>query len=68
MFQAVAPILVLVHLLFVPESPRWLVDRDRPEEALRILAREHAHGHEDDELVRYEYDEICRALRMEKEN
>ena len=52
----------------MPESPRWLIDHDRSEEALDILAREHANGDREDELVQYQYNEICRALQMEKEN
>jgi MFS family permease len=68
LFQAWAPLMVLIHLFFIPESPRWLIDHDRPEEALKILADEHANGDQDDELVRYEYDEIRRALQLEKEN
>lgn len=68
LFQAFAPAVVLVHLLYTPESPRWLVDHDRSEEALKILADEHANGDTNDELVQYEYNEICRALQFEKEN
>lgn len=67
LFQAFAPIVSLVHLFFVPESPRWLINKDRPDEALRILAQEHANGDIDDELVRYEFDEIRQALELEKE-
>ncbi|CVK86008.1 related to hexose transporter protein [Fusarium mangiferae] len=68
LFQAFAPAVVLVHLLFVPESPRWLIDHDRSEEALKVLADEHANGDLNDELVRYEFDEICQALQLEKES
>lgn len=68
LFQAWAPAVVLVWLWFIPESPRWLIDHDRSEEALNILAREHANGDINDQLVRYEYNEICQAIQFEKEN
>lgn len=38
-FQMLFPIIVSLALLFCPESPRWLLLRDRPEEALEIIAR-----------------------------
>jgi MFS transporter, SP family, xylose:H+ symportor len=36
---AVPSILLFALLLLVPESPRWLVQRNRREEALRVLSR-----------------------------
>lgn len=38
-FQLVFALIVFVTLLFVPESPRWLLLRDRHEEALEVIAR-----------------------------
>lgn len=58
--------MVIVHPFFIRESPRWLVKNDRAEEALAILAAEHANGDRDDELVRHEYSEICQAIDMAK--
>ncbi|SPO06744.1 uncharacterized protein DNG_09438 [Cephalotrichum gorgonifer] len=37
--QLVFPIVVATGLLLVPESPRWLMLKDRPEEARRVIAR-----------------------------
>ncbi|KAF4547901.1 Sugar (and other) transporter-like protein 28 [Elsinoe fawcettii] len=68
LFQIVAPIVILLHLIILPESPRWLVHHDRSEEALQILAKWHANGDLDDPLVKYELQEIQNAIQLEEEN
>lgn len=40
--QCVWPLLLLIGLYWVPESPRWLILQDRIEEATAILTRLHA--------------------------
>ena len=48
------PALILsVGMLFFPESPRWLIDHNRNEEALQILADVHGKGDANADLVRF---------------
>jgi MFS transporter, SP family, arabinose:H+ symporter len=51
---AVPSALFLFALLFVPESPRWLVKQNRPAEALGILGRLGGHEHAKTELRQIE--------------
>lgn len=61
-----APSLLLVGVFFAPESPRWLIHKDKREEALDILAKYHANG-DVDELVQQELIEIVSDIRREKD-
>lgn len=48
------------------ESPRWLFSKGRDEEAIRDLAKMHANGDVNDELVLHEIEEIRDGLRRDK--
>lgn len=65
--QGAYPLLQLIFLYFVPESPRWLVAKDRTDEARALLVKYHAGGDNSSPLVDVELTEIVAALEMEKE-
>jgi MFS family permease len=64
--QGVPSVLQLVFLWFGPESPRWLISKDREVEALQVLAYYHADGNEQDPLVQFEYEEIKTAIDLDR--
>ncbi|EEB97958.1 hypothetical protein MPER_02623 [Moniliophthora perniciosa FA553] len=68
LLQATGPAILLPFAFFLPESPRWLVSTGRERQALDILARYHANGDCNDELVKHEIKEITEAICRENES
>ena len=63
-----APSVIQIFLVFfVPESPRFGIVKGKEEKAVRTLAKIHADGNEQDEMIQCEYVEIRVILRLEKE-
>ncbi|KAB8201666.1 general substrate transporter [Aspergillus parasiticus] len=63
-----APALVqVVFVFFLPESPRYLISKDRHEEAFDILATYHAEGDRNSVIVRAEIAQIERTIKLELE-
>jgi hypothetical protein len=52
----------------IPESPRYLVSKDRREEAFAILVKYHAEGDRSSELVAAEMAQIEETIKLEIEN
>ncbi|EXF83954.1 hypothetical protein CFIO01_08458 [Colletotrichum fioriniae PJ7] len=64
--QCLMPVLQLIGIFTLPESPRWLCSKDRSNEAFEILVKYHASGNRDDPFVRAEFAEIQETIRLEK--
>ncbi|EPQ29075.1 uncharacterized protein PFL1_03364 [Pseudozyma flocculosa PF-1] len=56
--QAVIGLTLALGSLLLPESPRWLLDRDRDEEGMRVLADLHGKGDPNDPKAKLEFREI----------
>ncbi|KAI0370481.1 general substrate transporter [Pilatotrama ljubarskyi] len=65
--QLLPAIPLAFFILLLPESPRYLAMKGRNEEALRVLARLHAHGDVHDTFVVNEYKEILAQVRVEQQ-
>ncbi|KAI5292127.1 hypothetical protein KEM52_006594, partial [Ascosphaera acerosa] len=64
-----APALVLALLIMLfPESPRWLIDHDRADKGLEVLAQLHAHGNTQDPWVQEEFLRIQETVAYEHEH
>lgn len=66
--QAVPGFILSAALFFFPESPRWLANHDRWEEAHEILASLHANGDKNDPVVIAELEEVREAVRIANES
>jgi len=63
--QIIPAVILAALILLFPESPRWLMDHDHPDKALRVLAQLHAHGDEKDPWVLAEFEQIQATIAYE---
>jgi MFS family permease len=57
---------LMLVMFLMPESPRWLIQKSRIEEALQVLARVHSSGDTSDAYVLAEFEEIKATLEYER--
>ncbi|KAE8442415.1 hypothetical protein EG329_003373 [Mollisiaceae sp. DMI_Dod_QoI] len=68
LLQACPSIIQMVFIFMLPESPRWLISRDRSEDAYAILVKYHAEGDADSILVKAEMAQIQSTIKIEMDN
>jgi MFS family permease len=67
LLQVLLPLIGIPGLIMIPESPRWLVSKDRIEEARQNLADIHVGGDTKHPLIEFEMAEIQQTIKAEKE-
>ena len=65
--MAFPSVIQLCFIWTVPESPRWLISKGKLEKAHQVLAKCHANGDMNDELVVLEVQEIRDTITLEME-
>ncbi|KAL9616004.1 MAG: hypothetical protein Q9160_009075 [Pyrenula sp. 1 TL-2023] len=63
--QAIPSVIQIAFLFWIPESPRWLISKDRHNEALAVLGKYHANGNIHHPTIQFEYQEIRDTLALE---
>ncbi|KAK3291086.1 sugar transporter-like protein [Chaetomium fimeti] len=67
LIQVVPSLIQLAGIWWIPESPRYLVNKERHQEALHILTKWHAGGDPHNATVQFEFREIRETIRIQKE-
>ncbi|KAF2162117.1 hypothetical protein M409DRAFT_69331 [Zasmidium cellare ATCC 36951] len=66
--QCALPSVVMCLVLFFPESPRWLIMKDRREEAAAILAKYHGDGDANAPIVTLQIHEITADMAASRDD
>ncbi|KAH9905028.1 general substrate transporter [Xylariomycetidae sp. FL2044] len=64
--QAPPALLLGILTLFLPYSPRWLVSKERHDDAKKVMYS--LHGHRGAEVVESEFAEMCQQIQIETKN
>ncbi|KAJ5698854.1 MFS sugar transporter [Penicillium macrosclerotiorum] len=67
LLQIVPAMVQIVTVMFLPESPRYLISKDRYNDAFDILTKYHAEGDRSSVIVKAELAQIERTIKLELE-
>lgn len=65
LLQALPSLIQICGVWWLPESPRFLVSKDKPDQALAVLTKHHGGGNSQDSTVQFQYREIKETIVME---
>lgn len=65
LIQAFPSIFQLCGVWWIPESPRFLVSKDKPDQAFDVLVKHHGGGNSNNATVQFEFREIKETIVME---
>lgn len=65
--QAFPSLIQLVGIWWIPESPRFLINKDKSEEALDVLTRHHGGGDVNNPTVQFQYREIKETIQADRD-
>ncbi|KAH8589562.1 putative MFS sugar transporter [Bisporella sp. PMI_857] len=68
LLQIFPAMLQITFIFFLPESPRYLISKDRADEAFDILVKYHAEGDRDSMFVKAEIAQIEATIKIELES
>lgn len=68
LLQICPSLLQVCFVFFLPESPRWLITKDRGQEARDILQKYHSEGDRGDEFVTAEFAQMTTTIQLEIES
>lgn len=63
--QCIIGLILAVGTIFIPESPRWLMDTDADEQGMKVLADLHGDGDLDDDRAKLEFKEIKKGILVD---
>jgi hypothetical protein len=67
--QAIPSLILSLGVLFLPESPRWLISRQRQEEALTVIQKLHRDKDDPDNTFAIrEFEQIKQQYMIDREN